>query len=462
MKGAGDENSERISVQNSESLNLRKVAAGFVILSISLFLLALITHFALSLSLRNDYPEIALKLNKDSIAVTNQLSSFVSEKIASKRNSNLPEHAGQVEQKQLQTAPGLNGVVTDNDISNKLISHATNVLINDPLNGELYRLLGQLNEFEGNQSSAYKLMSAASDISSREIIAHDLNLRLNLKNNRPKAALVYADRLFSFAPELVVHYIPAFNFFLQNDVPREGLARRLSRNPYWRVNFMSQVVPRLSDNHNNILSLFSSLNKTSFPVNNKELNYYITSLISAGKYDIAYQTWRSFLLPDRLEKLSLINNGSFEEDPTGLPFDWTIAGGKEARAQLNDIRGDNNARALNVELGNGRIIFPNISQLIVLAPGNYRIDGRYTGEAIGKRGLFWSVYCLGGNKLGSSEQILGRFSNWRDFHFEFNVPDSNCRAQRIFLHHGARSPSEQILSGSIYFDDIRATALQVR
>ncbi len=461
MRLPGDEKSGLFPVQNSEYLGLRKVAAGCGILCTIILLFVIISHFALSLSLRNYNPEIALKLNNNSIAFSTELSKYVTEAIVKKRNSAASANIGSGYQNQPQASPDLSAPMKETNSSSKLIDHAMKVIIKDPLNGELYRLLGQLNELEGNQSYTYKLMAAASDISSREIIAHDFNLRLNIKSNRPVAALEYADRLFSFAPELVVHYLPAFIFFMQNDSSKNDLIRRLARNPYWRMNFMSQIIPKLANNYNSIIiSLLNSLNKTSFPVSNKELNYYISSLVSEGKYDIAYQAWLSFLAPDKVKKLALINNGDFEEEPTGLPFDWMLAGGKQARAQFNDIRGRNNSRALNVELGNGRISFPNISQLIVLAPGNYRIDGKYMGELTGKRGLFWSVYCLGGNKIGSSDEILGRFSNWKDFHFEMNVPGVNCRAQRIFLHHGARSPSEQILSGSIYFDNIEATSVQ--
>ena len=461
MRRLGDEKSGLLPVQKSETLSLGKIASGFGILCISILLFAIISHFALSSSLRDESPEIALQLNKNSIAFSNELSRYVSEKIASKKNKIPSANIGPADQNQPQASLDTNIGQKATNKSTKLIYDTTNVLMTDPLNGERYRLLGQLNELEGNHGSAYKLMSVASDISSREIIAHDLNLRLNLKSNRPEAALIYADRLFSFAPELVVHYIPAFTFFLQIDSSRADLVQRLGRNPNWRLNFMSQIIPKLTDNYNHvIISLFNSINKTTFPVNNKELNFYITSLISAGKYDLAYKTWLSFLTPDQLKKLALINNGGFEEDPTGLPFDWILVGGKEARSQLNEMRGRNNSRALNVELGNGRITLPNISQLIVLAPGSYRIDGKYIGEAIGKRGLFWSVYCLGGNKIGSSEEILGRFSNWKTFHFEINIPVGNCRAQRIVLQHGARSPSEQILSGSIFFDEIQAVSIK--
>jgi hypothetical protein len=50
--------------------------------------------------------------------------------------------------------------------------------------------------------------------------------------------------------------------------------------------------------------------------------------------------------------------------------------------------------------------------------------------------------------------ILGSFAEWRSFEFPIAVPDSGCSAQSLQLTLAARSASEQLISGEIWFDEL--------
>ncbi len=441
-----------------KSFNLNNIALLLSFLFCFIFLIVIISYYALPPVLKTTSTSLAVKFNRNFVSELNLYMADLNRKKANASLQNLLQY----------TIPGGSGAksVTNRyselpgDFS-KVVFRSGNALIADPFNGQHYRLLGQLHELAGNKTVAYNLMKEASEISAREMIAHELIFRTNIIDNHPLTALLYADRLFSFAPEAMPYYASAFGVIIKNDNSREELARLLMRNPNWRRGFFSQIVPKFAvDQTGAISALFSTLKKSPAPPTNYELNFFLSNLISAGKYHLAYQNWVTLRPSEHLNNPELINNGGFEEDPTGLPFDWTIAGGKEVRAQINTIAGPKVSRVLNVEFGNGRITFPNISQLMILTPGNYRIQGKYTGETTGKRGLFWTVSCYGGNKIGTSDEIRGKIIHWRAFEFDIEVPEENCLAQRIFLKHDARSQSEQILSGSISFDDIKVSPIK--
>ena len=93
----------------------------------------------------------------------------------------------------------------------------------------------------------------------------------------------------------------------------------------------------------------------------------------------------------------------------------------------------------------------------MLPEGKYQLKGQYKGEIVGKRGMVWRVACADGERpLGESAMILGQAANWQTFGVDFSVP-SGCRAQTLRLELDARSASEQMVSGSIWFDELALT-----
>jgi len=436
-----------------------KIFSAIVSLFIFVTLVAAITHFALPFALKTNYPELSLKLNRNSPAVSIELKNYISALAKNKRSVSSQANAASKGAGNTQTNSSAQGAVARPKDFSKMVDRLRSLLLSDPLNGEYYRLLGQLYEVVNNNDLAYRLMMVASDISPNEIIAHEYMFRVNLQNNRPVIALLYGDRLFSIFNEITANYAPAFRLIIIDPEARDKLSKILVRNPNWRFNFFSQIVPSLADkNLDEILVLLTALNNSSAPVTNSELKFLISTLMFAGKYNLAHRAWVSLLPAGDIDKIGLLNNGGFDQVPTDLAFDWHIGEGKEARSQIDTIYNTGN-RVLNIEFGNGRVTLPNIWQVMVLKPGKYRVQGKYQGEAIGKRGLFWGVACYRGKMLAESEEIRGKFQDWRAFEFEIDVPQENCVAQSLGLRHGAISPSEQIIRGSISFDDLKITEI---
>jgi hypothetical protein len=74
----------------------------------------------------------------------------------------------------------------------------------------------------------------------------------------------------------------------------------------------------------------------------------------------------------------------------------------------------------------------------------------------GRRGLVWNVTCLdNGLSLLSTPMVLGSIPQWSTFDTPFSVPSGSCPAQQLQLNLDARSPSEQLVTGSMYYDDLQ-------
>jgi hypothetical protein len=209
------------------------------------------------------------------------------------------------------------------------------------------------------------------------------------------------------------------------------------------------------------LDLLLAIKDTPTPPTTADLRDYLSVLIDHKLYELAYYAWLQFLSPEQLSSTGLLFNGGFEAMPSGLPFDWIIRPGAGVTIDIMTRPDEDGLRALYIEFGQGRVEFNGVSQLIMLAPGNYRFKGQYRGELVGRRGLVWRVSCAGGKggAIGESQMTAGAAPRWKDIEWTFTVPDADCRAQQLRLELDARMASEQLVSGSIWYDELRISRI---
>jgi hypothetical protein len=216
------------------------------------------------------------------------------------------------------------------------------------------------------------------------------------------------------------------------------------------------VLPTRISDARTPLHLLLSLKDTPSPATTAELRPYLDVLIRYKFYELAYYAWLQFLPPEQLKRIGFLNNGSFENSPSGLPFDWVISPGSAVTIDIAARPDHDQKRALFIEFGHGRVDFRDVTQLIMLGPGSYQLHGRYQGEVVGRRGLQWRVTCADAaqTRVGESTIFNGLAPTWKDFSVSFTVPDSGCHAQYVRLALDARSASEQFVSGSIWYDEL--------
>lgn len=326
----------------------------------------------------------------------------------------------------------------------------------DPLNARAYGLLGQLAEAEEagpKTTRVMQLMQMAARLSLNETIAVEWMIRKSFENKDYSAAAFYADALLRTRPQLMGYALPILMRMAENKDAKGGLEKLLATNPPWRAQFFQVIGAAITDARMP-LAIFLSLKETAAPPAAADLLGYLAFLFQHKLYDLAYYTWLQFLSPEQLENAGFLFNGSFEMKPSGLPFDWVMPQGEGVTLNIAPRPEATDKRALFLEFGQGRVNFPGVSQTIMLPPGAYRFKGLLKGEVAGRRGVQWSISCLEGAAIGESQMILGYSPVWRDFEFAFAVPESGCRAQSVRLGLAARSASEQLVSGSIWFDEL--------
>jgi hypothetical protein len=264
----------------------------------------------------------------------------------------------------------------------------------------------------------------------------------------------YADILLRTDTRLVPPAVQALAKACEEDGGLQHVLMTLRSNPPWRRAFLSSL-PNYVTDARIPLQLLVGLKDSPQPPTSEDLVPYIGMLLRNQLHELAYYTWIQFLPPDQLSRVLAPFNGDFETKPTGLPFDWIIPKSPNANAGIVPLSPPGFGKALRIEFGLGRIEFGGVFQFILLAPGDYTFNARYTASINGRRGLVWSVSCIEGKEIGRSVMMQGTVPNATRITFDFKVPETGCRAQQLRLFHDSRSTSEQFVSGWSNQQDVR-------
>ncbi len=328
-------------------------------------------------------------------------------------------------------------------------------LLNDPLNARALRILGQLGLGASDEERTERLMKAATGLSLRESVAVYWLMQKSYQRKDYGTALYYADALLRTRPQVAQHVTPTLARMAENKDASGELKKLLAGNPPWRAQFFYYLTSSISDARTP-LDLLLSLKDTPAPPTAADLGAYLNFLIGKKFHELAYYTWLQFLPSEQLSSAGLLFNGSFEVAPSGLPFDWVMTKGSGVTVDRAALPNSDGQHGLAIEFGHGRVEFRPVTQMTMLAPGAYRLTGKYQGQISGRRGMVWRVNCAGaGGLLGETPMILGIAPKWKDFELSFTVPATACRAQSVRLELDARSASEMMVSGAILFDELR-------
>jgi len=328
-------------------------------------------------------------------------------------------------------------------------------LVNDPLNARALRILGQLAHATGDKSRAAPYMQMAARRSVQESVAVHWLMQDKHEKKEYAAALYFADALLRTSWKAMPGVLPTLGSMAEDPEARVELEKLLAGNPPWRRAFLSALPSAVSDARTPLLLLLA-IREAPNPPTLADVRGYVNLLTAHKFYELAYYTWLQFLPPEQLGTAGFLFNGSFEFAPSAVPFDWAMHTGAGVTIDIAPRSDQAGQRALFIELGPGRVEFHGVVQTLLLPPGTYRFRGKYRGEIIGRRGLVWRITCAGGTSppIGQSSMMLGIAPVWKDVSFSFTVPGTECRAQHLRLELDARMASEQLVSGSVWYDEL--------
>jgi hypothetical protein len=149
-------------------------------------------------------------------------------------------------------------------------------------------------------------------------------------------------------------------------------------------------------------------------------------LVAKGDFGRAVQLWRGFTgLPDKGGEKA-VYDGSFRGLPGPAPFNWSLS------STANGVAERTNGPALQIDYY-GRADTDLASQLLVLGPGQHRLQFKVQGDAKGDGSrLEWTVTCAAGGGELLRLPITDTTYSPRAMTGTFTVP-SGCGAQWLRL-----------------------------
>lgn len=332
---------------------------------------------------------------------------------------------------------------------------ADRILARAPLDAEAMRLKA---EMETDLARAEQDMRDAYARSRREPVATFWLLNRSYETRDFADVIEKADASLRTTPALSKYSLSYLHSLATDPEGRQMLAAELGKSPPWRATFFQTLGDFVSND--DAVALFIAMKEAGSPPAGKELGPYLSArLFKAKDAEGSYNTWLQLLSDAELAALLPVRNTDFSQDPSGLPFDWSINRGRNVTTRFTRLPGKEGERALRIQFGVGRVRFGGVLQVTFMRPGTYLFSGRQSGSMTAKRGMKWQVRCFPSNTLaGESSQLFGSARGWQDFSFDFAIPaEPGCSAQIVRLVHDARSASEEYASGEIAFSGISVT-----
>jgi hypothetical protein len=324
----------------------------------------------------------------------------------------------------------------------------------DPLDPAALSALGGALDRTGDPARAGRLMALAGRLSWRDGRAQMWLLHHDLAAGDYPGAAVAADALLRTQDDPAV-YEPVFAALVdaaRQDAALAPIAARLAPAPQWRTSFLI----RLSRAPWGIAGgerLLTALRPTPVPPTDAELAPYVQRLTAEARYAQALADWRrlSRAAPARP---AAIQDGEFESGVWDtMPFTWWPGDGAGGYAAVDAGPGQGADRAMRVRYDG--VSAPTLPrQLLVLAPGVWRIRWRSADEAGDAARLAWRVVCIeGGAPLATTAGAASNSPVWRDAALSFTVPAAGCAAQWLQL---APDPGERRADIVVWYDKFAA------
>lgn len=240
---------------------------------------------------------------------------------------------------------------------------------------------------------------------------------------------------------------------------RAQLSKIASRNPAWLDPFVAYACTRGTDP--SLLAPLALQVSSAAKVPSRAAACVVDRLRVAGRWEQAYHLWLNLLPKERRTRLGFVFNGGFDFPASNMGFDWTISQDAERRvghtAEIVRLPGAEGARALRVAYNGGRQAGVPARQYLLLAPGRYELRGLARPQGIkAARGIYWTVRCVQGDKIGKivarSDRFLGA-ADWQPFSMPVEI-DGACGGYSLQLEPVAEEGQIAFVSGSAWFDDL--------
>lgn len=249
-----------------------------------------------------------------------------------------------------------------------------------------------------------------------------------VRQSRPREVVREIDYALRMSEQARIVFLPELVKLLRYPEGRRYVVEMLASDPPWEEDFFTvardrKVPPEVASE---LLRMATARGGDT----REEQRLYVSSLVAAGRADVARGRWLETLSPDQRQQSRFLHNGDFRSSAPVASFGWEFAAVDVGRA---DIIAGGDQSLLRAQYYGGSPATLAIQQ-IALPPGRYRFQ--VTGRAatgLGAAQMAWVIDCqsngaklikLSGGGLQQQEKTIAA---------DFTVPAGRCPAQRIYL-----------------------------
>lgn len=269
-------------------------------------------------------------------------------------------------------------------------------------------------------------------------------------------AMAQIDALLRLTPSRGKALFPALAQQAVDPAFADVLVDTLAMSPPWRAWFLNilgtQGSPVAVDH------VYSRLQKRG-ELTDVETGRWLNRTLLDGRWGQAYAYWVGTLGPIK-GGLKPVRNGDFEQESSGIGFDWRNDHVFGAFASIEPTNGAGGRRAAHFHFINRPAARGNLRQALLLAPGRFRLSLRAHAEFLhSDQGLQWIVRCDKGPTVATLGPLEGSFG-WQSMAVDFEVPAEKCPGQWLELVNPAVTGSAQQVTGDLWVDDVAITPLK--
>ena len=307
---------------------------------------------------------------------------------------------------------------------------ARRALIAGPLHWAALRDLGIAADLSGDGARATAVMSRAALRGRRDVPTEGWWLRRSLATDDAPGAVARLDAMLRSEPDLEPRVFPVMAALSSVPAARPAWLRSLAAAPPWRQAALEDLVAKGSD-LDAIGQLFAALDARRSPPSDVERGAFLTRVALAGRYADARAFWARSV---GSASSGTPYDGDFRKLAGPPPFNWRLFQPDSGVAAMEARPGLGSALVASYPSSTGATI---AEQLLTLAPGAYRLTGRWRVEQPASgAAMSWTLTCaaapsatapIGEWRHGTDVQI-----DWTGFELAFAVP-AGCQGQWLRL-----------------------------
>ncbi|AQR75548.1 hypothetical protein [Sphingomonas sp. LM7] len=294
-----------------------------------------------------------------------------------------------------------------------------------PLSAEPYFVTGVDALYRGQAAKGQALLTEARRRNPRHRLARLFLLQEDLRAMRVLEATRELKVLTRLVPQVTTLIVPELAKLAVDPRTRSAVAGALRGDPL--LNHVLQQLAQSGAEPGVVLELARGAPPPRGQDDPDWRNALVAQFVERKRYGEAFRLWAEFNKAPAMPAGQLVFNPRFERRPEPAPFNWLLSANSVGAAETQRAGG------LTVEYF-GRESGDLTSQLLLLAPGRYRMQFKVEGNADGQGSLLlWSVSCAGGGARLAEAPLKGVTYTTETRAFDFTVPAQDCGAQMLRL-----------------------------